>query len=46
MRFDPQVLSHLDFGAPQTSNYDVCATRMVKNIGMVAGVEICAIGNS
>ena len=29
MRFDPQVLAHLDFGAPQTSNYDVCATREI-----------------
>jgi hypothetical protein len=24
MRFNHQILSHLDFGAPQTSNYDVC----------------------
>jgi hypothetical protein len=22
----PQILSHLEYGAPQTSNYDVCAT--------------------
>jgi len=29
MRFDRQILSHLDFGAPQTSNYDVCATREI-----------------
>jgi hypothetical protein len=27
MRFYPQILTHLEFGAPQTSNYDVCATR-------------------
>jgi hypothetical protein len=23
----PQILSHLENGAPQTSNYEVCATR-------------------
>jgi hypothetical protein len=25
----PQILSHLEYGAPQTSNYDVCATHQV-----------------
>src|ERR1039458_3269583 len=27
----PQILSHLEYAAPQTSNYDVCATRLLRS---------------